>query len=152
LGCLCVCLCLVSCSNKYGEHPPYPTTGQLKVNGKPAAGARVVFHHVADWGEKSIVPQGFTDEHGRFELSTYGVHDGAPAGEYRVAVEWPAYRRGKNVGPDLLGGKFKNPKTSGLTARVGDGPTELEPIDLKAEVPDIGPGQGPARRSRRSGR
>src|SRR2546421_6021426 len=77
-----LCLCLVSCSSskKYGDHPPYPTSGQVLVNGQPAKEAVVVFHHVGKWGERSIVPQGWTDEEGRFVLSTYDVNDGAPAG------------------------------------------------------------------------
>ena len=57
-------------------------TGQIynhAGNGQPANGARVVFHHVDGWGEKSIVPQGVTGEDGRFVLSTYGTGDGALA-------------------------------------------------------------------------
>src|SRR5207244_8113837 len=78
-----LCLCLVSCSNKkYGDHPPYPTSGQVLVNGQPAKEAMVVFHHQGEWGERSIVPQGWTDEEGRFVLSTYDMNDGAPAGDY----------------------------------------------------------------------
>src|SRR5437763_3743016 len=107
---LCCCLCLASCSSKdYGDHPPYPVSGQVLVNGQPANGARVVFHHLDGWGEKSIVPQAVTGEDGRFVLSTYGTGDGAPAGDYRVVVAWPAYRRGRNVGPDRLMGKFAKP-------------------------------------------
>jgi hypothetical protein len=135
---LFVCLCLVACGrNKYGDHPPYPTSGLILVNGKPAAEARVVFHHVGDWGEKSIVPQAWTDEEGHFVLSTYAVEDGAPAGDYKVVVEWPAYRRGKNVGPDRLGGKYSKPDTSGLTAHVEVGENALLPLQLKAELSKV---------------
>jgi hypothetical protein len=144
-------LTLASCSGKYGAHPPYPTTGRVKVNGQPAKGAMVVFHHVGDWGEKSIVPRAWTDDAGRFTLSTYGVGDGAPAGEYRVAVQWPAYRRGKNVGPDLLGGKFAKSATSGLTARVAEGTNELPAFEIKAELVEVeAPKERPRRGSRRS--
>jgi hypothetical protein len=128
---------LVSCSNKYGDHPPYPTSGQILVNGKPAPEARVVFHHVGDWGEKSIVPQAWTDDDGRFVLSTYGVEDGAPAGEYKVVVEWPAYRRGKNVGPDRLAGKYSKPSSTTLTARVEQGENVLVPLQLSADLSKV---------------
>jgi hypothetical protein len=134
---LCFCLCLVSCSNKHGDHPAYPTSGQVLVNGQPANDARVVFFHLGDWGEKSIVPQAWTDKEGRFVLSTYGVGDGAPAGDYRVAVEWPAYRRGKNVGPDRLGKRFLKPETSGLTAHVEQGTNELAPFQIKAKLVEV---------------
>jgi hypothetical protein len=147
----CICVCLASCSNPYGDHPPYPTTGQILVNGKPAEGARLVFHHLGDWGNKSIVPQAMTKEDGRFTLTTYQMGDGAPAGEYRVVVEWPAYRRGRNIGPDRLQGKFANPDSSGLTAHVEKGKNELPALDLKAEVGQFsepGGGSGGARRGR----
>lgn len=136
---ICVSLCLLSCSNnKYGDHPPYPTAGQILVNGQPAKGAQIVFHHVGDWGERSIVPQAWTDDEGRFSLSTYDTGDGAPAGEYRVTIFWPAYRL-KQLGPDKLSGKFANPESSGLTAKVEKGKNEVPVFDLKARVVDAKP-------------
>ena len=130
----CCCLCLASCGPDYGGHPPYPTSGQVLVNGQPAADALVIFYHVEDWGSRSIVPQAWTDSEGRFVLSTYAMDDGAPAGDYRVVVEWPAYHSGRNIGPDKLGGKFAKPESSGLTAHVDKGPNELSPFDLKAPL------------------
>jgi hypothetical protein len=135
----CLCLGLVSCSSKYGDHPPYPTSGQVLVNGQPVKEAQVVFHHEGNWGERSIVPQAWTDANGRFVLATYGVQDGAPAGDYRVVIIWPSYRR-KTLGPDKLGGKFSKPETSGLKAHVEKGVNELPPFDLKvAKVLDFKP-------------
>jgi len=130
---LCFCLCLVSCESKYGDHPPQPTSGQILVNGQPVKGAMIIFHHVGDWGERTIVPQAWTDEDGRFVLSTYATNDGAPAGDYQVTVKWPAYRR-KKIGPDKLGDRFAKPESSGLTARIVKGTNELPPFDLKANV------------------
>ncbi|QJW94813.1 carboxypeptidase-like regulatory domain-containing protein [Frigoriglobus tundricola] len=129
----CVCLTGVSCADRYNGRPPHPTTGTVLVNGEPAGGATVVFHHVGDWGPRSIVPQAVTGADGRFVLSTYELEDGAPAGEYRVTIEWPAYRL-KKLGPDKLGGKFAKPETSDLTARVNKGKNDLPPFDLKARV------------------
>jgi hypothetical protein len=104
------------------------------VNGQPAKEAMVVFHHVDDWGERSIVPQGITDENGHFELSTYAMNDGAPAGDYQVSIIWPEYRK-KNLGPDQLKGKYGKAATSGLTAHVDKGPNVLPTFELKAELP-----------------
>jgi hypothetical protein len=133
-----LCLCLVSCSgSKYGDHPPYPVSGQVLVNGQPAQGAAVVLRHIDDWGEKTIVPIGWTDEEGRFDLSTYAVKDGAPAGEYKVEIAWPAYKKGRNIGPDKLGGKFSNPDKSGLTVRVQEKTNVLAPFELNVELVDV---------------
>ena len=129
----CVCLAGVSCSDRYNGRPPYSASGIVRVNGEPAGGATVVFYHVDDWGPRTIVPQAVTGPDGRFVLTTYEAEDGAPAGDYRVTIEWPAYRL-KKVGPDKLGGKFAKPETSGLTARVAKGTNELPPFDLKAKV------------------
>jgi len=134
-----LCLCLASCSNKYGEHPPYPVSGRLVVNGKPAEGAAVVFRHTADWGDKTIVPIGWTDAEGNFEMSTFGVKDGAPAGEYKVEISWPAYRKGRNIGPDKLGGKFSDGNKSGLTVQVEEKSNMLKPFDLNVELVDVPP-------------
>jgi hypothetical protein len=130
----CLCLPVLSCGgDKYGGRPPYPTTGTVLVNGEPAGGATVVLHHVDDWGARSIVPQAVTDDQGRFTLSTYATDDGAPAGDYRVTVEWPAYRL-RQLGPDKLKGKFAKPESSGLTARVNEGKTALPPFELTAAI------------------
>ncbi|HMC90609.1 MAG TPA: hypothetical protein VKI17_13725 [Gemmataceae bacterium] len=132
-----LCLCLISCSSKkYGDHPPYPTSGQVLVNGQPAKEAVVILYHRGNWGERSIVPQGWTDEEGRFVLSTYDVNDGAPAGDYQVEIFWPAYRR-KDMGPDKLGEKFANHETSGLKAHVEPGTNELPPFELQAKLVDV---------------
>jgi hypothetical protein len=128
----CLCLGLTSCGgNPYGDHPPFPVSGQVLLNGKPVKGVRVTFYHTGDWGQRAIVPQAWTDDDGRFELATYGVKDGAPAGDYRVTAEWPAYRRGKDWGPDKLGSKYAKPETSGLKAHVEKGTNKLEPFALQ---------------------
>jgi len=147
----CCCLCVVSCSNKYGDHPPYPTTGQILVNGQPAADALIVFHHVDNWGDTSIVPQAWTDGDGRFTLSTYDMNDGAPAGDYRVVVEWPTYHRGRNIGPDRLAGKFAQRETSDLKAHVDKGKNELPPFALKATVMKVEQPAKVAKKSKQGG-
>jgi 5-hydroxyisourate hydrolase-like protein (transthyretin family) len=132
--CILLCLCLTSCADKrYGNHPPYPATGQVLVNGQPAAEAIVVLHHVADWGERTIVPQAVTDEEGRFVLATYDVEDGAPAGDYQVTVTWPAYRR-KTIGPDKLEGKYSKAEKSGLTAHIEKRTNVLPAFELRADL------------------
>jgi hypothetical protein len=130
-GIFCLCLSLASCSNsKYGDHPPYPVSGQVLVNGQPATGVRLVFYHQGDWGKTGLAPQAWTEEDGSFVLETYSAKDGAPAGDYRVRAEWPAYRRGKNWGPDKFGNKYAKAETSGLTAHVENRSNKLPPFEL----------------------
>jgi hypothetical protein len=135
------CLAVASCADdRYGEYPPFPVSGQVLVNGRPAQGAEVFFHLSGYSGERSVLPRGRTDAEGRFSLSTYAADDGAPAGDYRVTVKWPAHRRGPEPGPDRLGGRFARPETSALTAHVEKGSNRLPPFDLRlnldAVVPD----------------
>jgi hypothetical protein len=146
---LSVCLVLVSCGKSpYGDHPPYPASGQLRVNGEPVVGAVVALYHDGDWGPRTIVPQGWTGADGRFVLSTYGVNDGAPAGDYQVSIEWPAWRK-KTLGPDKLGGKFSDAKQSGLKAHIDKGKNELAPFDLQTKLMEIKTTQGGGRRGGR---
>jgi hypothetical protein len=149
---LCVCLCLVSCSkDNYGDHPPYPTSGQVLVNGEPAGDALIVFHHLDNWGKRSIVPQAWTDAEGRFVLSTYAMDDGAPAGEYRVVVEWPAYHSGRSIGADKLGGKFSKLEASQLKAHVEKGTNVLPPFDLRATLVKVDNSKLGKRRGKQGG-
>jgi hypothetical protein len=93
----------------------------------------VIFHHEGDWGDKTILPQAVTDDEGRFVLATYAAEDGAPAGDYKVTIEWFS-GRGKKSGPDKLGGRFAKPETSGLKAHIEKGKNEIPVFDLKANV------------------
>jgi hypothetical protein len=132
-----MCLCLVSCDgNKYGEYPPFPVSGQILVNEKPAEHATVLFHLQGYNGEKTLLPQGMTDADGRFTLTTYAMNDGAPAGDYLVTVTWPPLGKGIRSGEDRLGGKFAKAESSGLTAHVDKGKNELKPFELQLELPE----------------
>ena len=114
-----------------GDQPTgyLPVSGSVKTKaGEGCAGAMVVFHPVAGnqtTRKKSIAT---CDEHGAFELTTTRLGDGALAGEYVVTVVW--YRQQENdpsvlsetsKGPDLLSGRYENPKSSELTAIVTQG-------------------------------
>jgi 5-hydroxyisourate hydrolase-like protein (transthyretin family) len=92
---LLICaMALVSagCSNRYRREqtglPPNRTSGQVLVDGQPAAGVKITLLPVEGASEENPLAMGQTDEEGRFELSTYNAHDGAPAGEYNVVLTW----------------------------------------------------------------
>jgi hypothetical protein len=134
-----LCLGLVSCEGKYGEYPPYPVSGQVLVNGKPAYRAVLVFHLDNYKGERAIAPQAITDQDGRFVVSTYGNNDGAPAGDYHVGVRWSPDGIGIRNLQDKLKGKYQNAFTSGLTAHVEKGKNELKPFELQVDENAIEP-------------
>jgi hypothetical protein len=133
---------LIGCDD--GKIARYPVTGTVLVDGKPAEGATVIFVPV-DGTEEFQRERPFddsTDSEGRFELRTFQPGDGAPAGEYKVMVRWLATAgptnaetdRDRPVGgpPDRLRGRYFNPETSGLSAKVEESATEVPPLDLKS--------------------
>jgi hypothetical protein len=108
-------LVLFSFSCADGRKPVYPVRGQvLDSKGKPAAGALVVFHPLDT--DDVNKPVAHVDDKGTFTLTTYSEGDGAPAGKYAITLEWPVPRKTPfdKEGPDRLGGRFGNPKTSPL--------------------------------------
>ncbi len=124
-----------------GQVPVHPARGRVLFQGKPLAGALVVF--LADPKPADTMPRpvGKTDGDGRFKLHTYLGEDGAPAGKYRLSISLPK-RSGEAGGlasknadtgapADPIGDRYFNAETSGLTAEVKPGDNELPEIDLK---------------------
>ena len=123
---------LLTGSCQSGRKAVYPVHGRvIDARGKGAAGAVVVLHPV-DAGDKDADrPVGKTDEDGRFTLTTYNEGDGAPAGEYRITITWPAPRKSPldPEGGDQLHGKLADSKSSTIRFTVTKGADN--------EVPDI---------------
>lgn len=145
LSCL-VLVCVLGCGD--GKIARYPVSGSVKVNGKPAAGARVIFCPVGGSEEfQKERPTGKTDDAGNFDLTTFVKGDGAPAGDYQLSIMWiPSKGQAPDKLPegmfeertgggrgDLLRGRFANPAKSGLTATVTETENSLPPFEL--EVP-----------------
>ncbi len=76
--------CLLACGCGGGVDRPtvYPVSGTVAYNGKPVAGALVSFFGESAAKEAS----GITDAEGKFQLSTYGLNDGAVPGMHKVTV------------------------------------------------------------------
>jgi hypothetical protein len=116
--------------------PVYPVRGKVLIDGQPAQGAIVMLHPVDepdhDPDTPPLRPRAITAGDGSFELSTYTLDGGAPAGEYRVTILWlPELATNPNA-PDKLGGRYADANTSGLQALIkADGPNELPPFELK---------------------
>jgi hypothetical protein len=67
----------------------YAVEGKVLHGGRPAAGARVVFHPKDNADPQAPRPHGTAGADGSFHLTTNRPGDGAPAGEYSVTVPSP---------------------------------------------------------------
>jgi hypothetical protein len=124
------------CGESNLQQPTFPVSGTLTYEGQPVAGATIVFHPTDKskfkWDER---PQAKTDADGKFTVFTYKPGDGAPAGDYKVAVALivvgddgdDQVKRTKGK-PASLPAKYADPAQSGLTATVS---ASTSPVDLK---------------------
>lgn len=119
----------------------FPVAGCFTVNGKPAAGALVSFipQTPPAEGRRAIPSQARADDNGAFKLTTFHTADGAPEGDYKVTVYWPAPTptaapHGDDddgtLGPDQLRGRFASADKSNLRAHVPAKPTVFANVDL----------------------
>lgn len=113
----------------------YPVTGSLTIRGRPAAGADLWFFESDGRAPGMSRPYATTGEDGRFVVSTYGMNDGAPAGEYQVAVSWKGDLRGippdqRDAMPERLPPRFTDATTSGIRVQIKPEANTLDPIDL----------------------
>lgn len=75
------------CSRK-GGFDVAKTTGVVMCEGQPVPKAEVYFEPLQDGKNAVVGKQGFsfTDDAGKFEITTYDNHDGAVVGKHRVRV------------------------------------------------------------------
>ena len=96
-------------------------------DGSPAkelAGSHVVFERPGE----NITSRGIVQPDGSFRLTTLKEFDGAPSGEYKVALlenRQSANREGTVLVPELVDTMYADLNTSGLTATVQRGPNTL---------------------------
>jgi hypothetical protein len=126
---------LSSCGS--GGPQLYPVKGSVLYEDKPAEGATVVFHPVNGQPD-APKPSGVVGKDGTFILRTHPHGEGAPEGDYLVAVTWfdapaPAKKEGRDP-PDpksKLSELYADATKSGLKATVNPGENNLEPFKLK---------------------
>lgn len=122
-------LTITACTQKPPDHPPVqPVQGKLLVKGEPAFGAVISFHPVGNTDATAIKPQASVEEDGTFRPNSFGLRDGAPAGEYALTVFWPGGRG--PIGPDRLKGRYSDPNRPVMKVTIKDGDNVLEPIRL----------------------
>lgn len=110
----------VSTAKRLATHP---VRGVAYFDGTPMPGAVVtLFKDKAT----AATAQGVCEADGSFKLSTYKAFDGAPAGEYKVAVVW----RTEKGGPNLAPARYATAEKSGLAATIQAGKNDLT-LELK---------------------
>jgi hypothetical protein len=129
-------LSVPACSTSPTENrkPVHPVRGKVTFQGKPAKGAFILFIPVNEPVEAvDPRPRAEAGDDGTFTLSIYGDNDGAPAGEYIVAMNWPGgvLPDGREEPQDKLLGRYSDPAKSKLRATVKEGPNELPTFELK---------------------
>lgn len=135
---LVVGLMSVGCGDGTNWPKRYPVSGKVLVDGKPAERAVVTFHPLAPHSDgKSYAPSTFTDDDGAFKLTTIDAGDGAPPGEYAVTIVANYVSKGgQDVQvPDLLKGKYADPKSTPLKVTVKAESNALSPFDLNPNKP-----------------
>ena len=133
----CVLLAVLGCGADDGRIEVYPVHGKVLVKGQPAEGATVTFYSTTTGGEatKAPIPTATTDANGEFHLRSYEENDGAPAGEFKVTVVWPAPPPANASGifevKDRLASRFADPQKTTLSAKVAEGENEIPPFELQ---------------------
>src|SRR5262249_31589999 len=123
------------CGN--GRLTTYPVSGQVLYNGQSLKGVDVAFHPADPKNDVGYPPHATTDAEGKFTLMTYVKDDGAPAGEFQVAVAFPIEKAGDD-GSDQsrrlafqVPSKYQRKETSGISVSVKSGTNRLEPFRLE---------------------
>jgi len=107
--------------------------GEVRYKGEPVFGAQVILFPTDKAAPTNIRPIAKSEADGRFTLSTYGQNDGAPAGDYQVAVVWhPLVNTGSGqvAGENKLPAKYAKPETSELKIHIDPGVNEIPTLEL----------------------
>jgi hypothetical protein len=124
-------LACASCNNK---NKIYPVSGKVTYRSSPAAGATVFFHRQGGDSRNDQMIMGIVQEDGSFELVCGSLGKGAPPGAYDVLIEWrrvSGQSKGRpQRGPDVLKGRYADPKRPLLHGTVEAKATKLPPFEL----------------------
>ncbi|QDU26037.1 hypothetical protein ETAA8_11090 [Anatilimnocola aggregata] len=104
----------VGCGSGMGD-----VQGKVTIEGQPAANLNVTFTDPV----KHVRATGVTDAAGNYRLSTHAKDDGAPVGEYKVAVNQPGPTDSSETKapPRLFPDHYERAETSGLMCAVKSG-------------------------------
>jgi hypothetical protein len=133
------------------DHPPiYPIKGKVLFKGTPIAGGTVVFELESssdraaskdDPASSPLRATGRIEPDGSFRLMAFSGTEGVPEGKYKVGISSIPPRTEANLfdsapsakkgNPDVLRGKYSDPKNSGLRAEVVKDQTNEPTFDLE---------------------
>lgn len=124
----------VGCGGKSARAPVVPTRGAVTMDGKPAAGALLIFHPDGAAAKLPLNPRARVRSDGSFVAETYSTGDGVPAGAYVVTVEWrtPTVQESEE-GEMLAPAQYTKLETSPVKLQIvagPDGACALPPIRM----------------------
>jgi hypothetical protein len=125
--------CLAGCSGKSERLAVHPVEGQVHYQGKPLAHALIALHPAHPADPSFPHAQATTDQSGKFHISTYEAHDGAPVGEYSITVvcySLVGSPGNYQPGPNVLPAKYSRPETSQLSVQIKANSNVLDVIRL----------------------
>jgi hypothetical protein len=128
---------LYGCCGRNVDLPPIAdVSGTVTLDGAPIAGASVQFIPDAAKGTQGAPAVGFTDAAGKYELVTATV-EGAIVGHHQIRVEARAAPKNEmdTLPPLLTPQRYANPATSGLTAEVKAGESNVVDLPLTSSPP-----------------
>jgi tetratricopeptide (TPR) repeat protein len=113
-----------------GRARVHPAEGTASLDGKPIPNASLFLHPIGPRDPRVPRPRAVIRADGTFVLGTYRKDDGAPAGDYKVSVQW--FSSSNSGGPprNQLPPRYAGPDTSGLTVRIQAGENRLPPLQL----------------------
>src|SRR5262249_7354690 len=102
-----------------------PAQGKADFEGQPIPEAAIFLHPVGEKTPAFPRPRAVVQSDGTFVVGTYGKDDGAPAGEYKVTVQWfQSSGKARNHDPlpvNLLPPRYGNAETSALSVHIQEG-------------------------------
>jgi hypothetical protein len=118
--------------------PVFPAAGKISFKGAVPDGAYVALHSktkVKAPNGQEVIPTAQVKPDGTFNLSSYAAADGAPAGDYKLTIEWHKTIKpvggDPTLGPNLLPQQYSKADSSPVEVVIATGPNELKPIVLK---------------------
>jgi len=124
-----VCCAGWGCSNGEKQEPVYPATGIVRMGGKPFGPCNLTLVPVDKLDgviRRSVA--GTVDKDGKVTFGSYGVNDGAIAGDYKVIVRSSMSAPPPSPIPTKYGSENTTPLTASITA---DRPNEVV-VELQA--------------------
>lgn len=118
------------CGGEDWQAETYPARGRITINGESPAGAVIELHSIGEQPDvRNSRPWAVVQGDGSYALSTYEQGDGAPPGEYAVAVRWPPDVSQPSLA-DRLGGAYANAQKSPWKVTIDAEDNELPLIEI----------------------